>query len=299
MKVSYRVFQSQEDKHRIVRGLHTEEEFSIGIMDTGTLNDLEQAIAWFRYNFNHNVHVITEAGRLDRTVIDTLTDITFILFDSSPSLAQRINALANTCRTTYFMVTRSDTDLVDLNWPNVRQLFETESHPVVITPLIFNRNKELIPSVRAPKLNGEEAEPLSFMPSRGTDMNLYPFLGIGIYNRAVFQRLRGFDEEITGAYWQVMDFGTRAWLYGYSAYSVNFYAIIFFNKQFLIEDRSETQGFGRFYAKAMCVKIVRGKARIRRCRKADRHIIYDEVKQKAGLYRTDYETLCDNWKTSE
>jgi hypothetical protein len=44
--------------------------------------------------------------------------------------------------------------------------------------------------------------------------NLFPFEGIGVYNRELFVRLGGFDNSITDEYWQFMDFGLRAYTWG-------------------------------------------------------------------------------------
>lgn len=43
---------------------------------------------------------------------------------------------------------------------------------------------------------------------------LYPFDFIGIYNRAKFIRLGGYDYTITSPYWQNLDLSLRAWLWG-------------------------------------------------------------------------------------
>jgi hypothetical protein len=43
---------------------------------------------------------------------------------------------------------------------------------------------------------------------------LYPFDAAGVYDRARFVNIGGFDSTLTSPYWQYLDFGLRAWLWG-------------------------------------------------------------------------------------
>lgn len=280
--------------------LNKEEFLAVGIMDTGSKADLENTILWYKKYFNYCIHVITQTNRFTQDELtQTYSNVSFILFDKAPTLAERVNALANTCMTTYFLLVRSDTELVELNWHSIMELFKPANHPVCVTPLIFNKDKELVPTVRAPRFKDDDIDPMSFMPSHGNDTNLYPFLGVGIYDRALFQRLRGFDELLLGAYWQSLDFGVRTWLYGYSVCSTNNLAFIFPNKQYLIEDRSETKNAERFYTKALGVKLVRDRIHLKKAYKVDKHLLAEEVKPKLALYKTDFDHLIANWKVPE
>ncbi len=278
--------------------LHKEELLAVGIMDTGSKEDLEETVAWYFDNFNHGLHVITYSDRLVQSTLQSrFPEITFIVFDKAPSLAQRINALANECMTTYFYLTRTDIETVAFDWQTISGKLSREEHTAVLAPIIFNKDKEIIPSVRAPKLEGKKPDVLSFIPGRKDDDDLYPFLGLGVYDRALFQRLRGYDEEIKGAYYQTLDFGTRCWLYGYSIFSVNCIAVIFPTKQFLIEDRSECPGVDRFYTKALTVTVSKdGNTKIRKAYRTNKRVLNNEVKPRAALYRTDFQTLCAFWK---
>jgi hypothetical protein len=226
-------------------------------------------------------------------------DVTFIVFPKAPSLAERVNALADVCMTTYFLTMRSDTNLMSFDWKPMEAMLKQEDHPALISPWIFNKSNEVIPILRAPHMNGKEVDPLSFMPSKECHPNLYPFLGIGLYDRALFQRLRGYDESISGAYWQTLDFGVRCWLYGYPVYTMSEMAVLFYSKQFLIEDRSEQQGFERFYSKALSVRQVKGRNFIRKGPKMSGKVINGEVKPRIGLYKTDFQTLCETWSVPE
>ncbi len=295
---NYSVFSAKQDMGLKLSHMHKEELLAVGIMDTGTKEELEETVRWYSENFNHGLHVITYSERLSQNSIQSnFPGVTFIVFDQAPTLAQRINALANECMTTYFYLTRTDIQTAAFDWNTISSKFAGEDHIAVLAPLVFNKDQELTPSVRAPQFEGKKLDVLSFIPSRKDDADLYPFLGLGVYDRALFQRLRGYDEDIKGAYYQTLDFGTRCWLYGYSIYSVNYMAIIFPKKQYLIEDRSDCPGVERFYTKALTVTLAKnGKAKVRKAYRTDKRVLNNEVKPRLALYKTDFPTLCAFWE---
>lgn len=300
MNQKYSIISRKQDIGQLINQLHREEFLAVGIMDTGTVEDLFSTLDWFVGNFNYCLHVVSQSERFPVDEMQArYPDVTFIVFPKAPSLAERVNALADVCMTTYFLTMRSDTNLMNFDWKPIEAKMKAEDHPAMISPWIFNKSNEEIPTLRAPHMRGKEVEPLSFMPSAKCHENLYPFLGIGLYDRALFQRLRGYDEDISGAYWQTLDFGVRCWLYGYPVYTMSDIAVLFYSKQFLIEDRSEQQGFERFYSKALSVHQIKGRNFIRKGPKMIGKVINEEVKPRIGLYKTDFQALCETWTNPE
>lgn len=300
MTRKYSITSRKQDIGRLINQLHREEFLAVGIMDTGTPEDLVDTLDWFVGNFNYCLHVVSQNDRFNVDEMQNkYPDVTFIIFPKAPSLAERVNALADVCMTTYFLTMRSDTNLMNFDWKPLEAKMKEDEHPAMICPWIFNKSNEKIPTIRVPHLQGREVSPLSFMPTAPCLENLYPFLGIGLYDRALFQRLRGYDEEISGAYWQTLDFGVRCWLYGYPIYTMSDIAVLFYAKQFLIEDRTEQQGFERFYSKALAVHQVKGRAYIRKGPKMSSRFINEEVKPRIKSYRTDFTALCEHWKNPE
>lgn len=300
MTLKYSTISRKQDIGQLINQLHREEFLAVGIMDTGTLENLQTTLDWFENNFNYCLHVISQIDRFPTDEMQSrYPDVTFIVFPKAPSLAERINALADVSMSTYFLTMRSDTNLMKLEWKPIEARMKDDEHPAMICPWIFNKSKELIPTLRAPHMENKEVSPLSFMPKGTCDANLYPFLGVGLYDRALFQRLRGYDEDISGAYWQTLDFGTRCWLYGYPVYTMKEIEVLFYEKQFLIEDRTEQQGFERYYSKALSVHQIKGRNYIRKGPRMSGRIINEEVKPRIGIYKTDFKTLCDTWKNPE
>jgi hypothetical protein len=87
------------------------------------------------------------------------------------------------------------------------------------TPLIQDARSETMPTLIAPALvpekkAGKIIRTIPFIPRKEGQLTLYPFDGIGIYDRERFIRMGGFDPYIKNFHWQLMDFGFRSSLWG-------------------------------------------------------------------------------------
>jgi len=87
-----------------------------------------------------------------------------------------------------------------------------------------------------------------FTPNGEAVPSLYPFDGIGIYDRERFIRVGGYDNTLTSTHWQLMDFGFRSHLWGEE---------IFLSQQLKLsydgtascEDNTAEDSYRRFYFK--------------------------------------------------
>lgn len=302
MQSNYRIYHRKQDLGKRISQLHREEQLAIGVLDIGTTQELENCIAWYVANMNCCLHVITQDDRIQiQEMQDAWPEVSWLVFSSVTTLGERINALADECYTTYFMVVRSDQEMVRFEGSVLMPMMVRPDHPAVIAPVLSNMLGELLPTVRVPHMHGKDLDPLSFMPgSKNTD-TLYPFLGLGMYDRALFQRLRGYDEQIISNYWQCLDFGARCWLYGYRILTVPTLALEFPGRQSVIEDRSEQPGVERCYTKLLSVRQIGGKNFVRKWRRhLDKALLNDEVRKRmAVLFKTDFFSLIDNWKIPE
>ena len=74
-------------------------------------------------------------------------------------------------------------------------------------------------------------------------------------------------------------------------------SVLFYAKQFLIEDRSEQDGVDRFYTKNLTVRQLKGRNYIKKGYKTNGKVLSGEVRPRIALYKTDFPTLCERWKT--
>lgn len=286
-----------------ISSLYRQQQLAIGILDTSDAATLKSTLDWFLANMNCCLHVITVQERYDEEEFAKLyPDVTFILFRSLCSTGEQINAFADECYATYFLVLRSDTQVIGFEGAKLMQAMQDKRNPVAITPIMLNEDMEILPSLRAPYLKGRELSPLPFIPSLESsekNANLYPLMGMGLYDRALFQRLRGFDEQILGEHWQLMDFGIRANLFGYSIFTDPSFAIRFFSKFSIVEDTSPCEGMKRCYTRALSIRHIAGKNVIEKWKPyVDKALLKDEVKSKQLLLqKTDFFTMMEKWNS--
>jgi len=121
------------------------------------------------------------------------------------------------------------------------------------TPLIQDARSDTMPTLIVPALIHEKKaekviRTIPFVPRKEGQLTLYPFDGIGIYDRERFIRLNGFDPYIKNFYWQLMDFGFRSSLWGEEIAST---ALIKLSYEGLVpeEDSTADEGFLRFFLK--------------------------------------------------
>lgn len=77
---------------------------------------------------------------------------------------------------------------------------------------------------------------------------LYPFEGIGIYDRERFIRVGGFDSTLSSKHWQLMDFGFRSHLWGENI-SVSQQIKMSYDGVNPPEDNTAEDSYRRFYFK--------------------------------------------------
>ena len=84
----------------------------------------------------------------------------------------------------------------------------SETMPTQIIPALVPEKKNLAGNL------GNIIRTIPQVPQKEGLPSLYPFDGIGIYDRERFIRLGGFDPSIKNFFWQLMDFGFRSSLWG-------------------------------------------------------------------------------------
>jgi hypothetical protein len=115
-------------------------------------------------------------------------------------------------------------------------------------PVIQNSRFEMLPTLIAPAVRKRKIKTLRFSPPEDGLSSLYPFDGVGIYDRERFIRLGGFDGAMKNAYWQFMDFGFRSWLWG-EEIRVTQQVKISYDGEVPAEDSTAGASYRRFYLK--------------------------------------------------
>ncbi len=300
---NYKIIYRKQDLGLRLSSLYRQRQLAIGILDFGSKEELVSTLRWYMANMNSSLHVLTTEYRMEenQNLTEEFPDVSFIVFKSDTSTGEYINAFADECDATFFLVVRTDMSIIAFEGEKLMKMMADKNHPAVITPVMISSQGEIMPTLRAPYIKGKEVDPLSFMPNIEEDRtfnNLYPLLEIGLYDRALFQRLRAYDEAIMGEFYQALDFGVRSYLFGYTIVTSRSLAIQFPNRISIIENRSECDGINRFYTKALSIRRIAGKNVIEKWKPyVDKAVLQDEVKKKQiNIQKTDFFTLQKNWK---
>jgi hypothetical protein len=115
-------------------------------------------------------------------------------------------------------------------------------------PVIQNSRHDTIPTVIAPVIRQKKIQTRLLNPSSEGLPSLYPFDGVGIYDRERFIQLGGFDGTLQNRFWQLMDFGFRAYLWG-EEICLNQALKFSYEAAIPAEDNSAGSDYSRFYLK--------------------------------------------------
>jgi hypothetical protein len=115
-------------------------------------------------------------------------------------------------------------------------------------PAIQNSRFETLPTLIAPAVFKNRVKTLFFSSLEDGTPSLYPFDGVGIYDRERFIRLGGFDGTLKNTHWQFMDFGFRSWLWGEEIRSTQMVKISYDGEAPAADNTAEAS-YRRFYLK--------------------------------------------------
>jgi hypothetical protein len=123
-------------------------------------------------------------------------------------------------------------------------------------PVIQNSRFETLPTLIAPAVIRGTVKTIPFTPDKDGLPSLYPFDGIGIYDRDRFIRIGGFDRALKNIHWQLMDFGFRAHLWGEKINATRLIKLSY-DGEVPSEDSTAEESYRLFYLKNLA-PIFRG-----------------------------------------
>ncbi|MCL2194263.1 MAG: hypothetical protein FWB78_12825 [Treponema sp.] len=184
--------------------------------------------------------------------------VRFVLLKESISLGEQINLAVSELDTPMFFVLWNDLRFVAgggahrmverLIYSADRDWEQNTIRRLCTVPVIQSPRFETLPTLRALVLPRKKEHTRSLSPSREGLRSLYPFDGVGIYDRERFILMGGFDGTLKSSYWQLMDFGFRAHLWG-EEISVTQALKLSYEASPPVEDTSTSMDYHRFYLK--------------------------------------------------
>jgi len=187
--------------------------------------------------------------------------VRFILPEKEITTGEKINLAAAEIQSPLFYVMRNDLKIIaggtakklaerlSVNQENGEN-GETKNgfKRLCTVPVIINSRYETLPTLAAPMTHRKKMHTVFFEPHTEGHLTLYPFDGIGIYDRQRFIRTGGFDITLKNTYWQFMDFGFRAFLWG-EEIALSLQLKLLCEGNMPVEDRTVEESYKRFYIK--------------------------------------------------
>lgn len=180
--------------------------------------------------------------------------VRFLLPETQPSPGELLNLGMEECRGKWVLVIWNDMKVL-AGGLSERLLQEVEAEgPFCVVPGLLNKRQELMPTLQAPAFYRKNLKVLSLLPGNDNTQSLYPYDYCGLYNRKKFQLSGGFDPTIPNPYWQKLDFGFRAFLWGETIPYRNAFRV-----QYLLdrepEDTSIDESYKRFFLKNLTLRF--------------------------------------------
>lgn len=172
----------------------------------------------------------------------------FILIDKDHTWGEKINVAIEEATTNSIFTLWSDTEIQNPFW--LSSLFQgmRQKDWLCVVPELLEKESMILPTIHIPVFYEKSLKILDLQAEEEIHSSLYPHDYIGLYNRALFLSLGGFDSQILSSYWQKVDFGIRAYQWG-EKIGVHRAMKLRYSGDFTIESLSEEAGYSFFYLK--------------------------------------------------
>ena len=187
--------------------------------------------------------------------------VRFVLLRQPLSLGEQINLAVSELDTPLFFVLWNDLKII--TGGAARRMAErlictngsaeanggkTLYRRLCTVPIIQTSRFDTLPTLMVPVLRRNRMRTMFLYPTSEGLSSLYPFDGVGIYDRERFIRMGGFDGTLRSGYWQLMDFGFRSYLWGEEISSTQAIRLSY-EADFPTEKNTGGPDYDRFYLK--------------------------------------------------
>ncbi len=227
-------------------------------------------------------YIISLEGPEERYDVEDLSirfpSVKFILLKQAVSVGEQVNLAVSELTGSLFFVLWNDIRILHgggaakmakrmLNEKPSESGDDTSVYKRLCTvPVIQNSHFETLPTIMSPAYFKDSVKTVPSALNTEGEMTLYPFDGIGIYDRERFIRLGGFDKTLSNSHWQFADFGFRSWLWGEEIAGTQLVRMSY-DGDIPSEDSTVEESYKRFYLKNLA-PVYRGDSAhipLRRC----------------------------------
>jgi hypothetical protein len=176
----------------------------------------------------------------------------FVLLGSEVTPGEQINIGVHESMYPLVLVIWSDSDLGILSDRVMQRIHDGDA--LCAVPTIRSERAVVVPSVTAPAFHGTLFRTIPTQPGKQRSESLYPFDYVGMYNRRRFTSIGGYDRNIQNPYWQRLDFGVRAYLWGERIAVVPEFRVDA-SRPLPPDDTTPDASYARFHLKNLAVKF--------------------------------------------
>ena len=138
----YKIIHRHQDLGLRISSLYRQQQLAIGILDLSTYDELASTLEWYTTNMSASIYVMTLQSRMeDGELQERFPDVNFIAFKNAATTGEYINALADECYATYFLVVRTDSVLIAFEGEKLMAKMAAHNHPAIITPVMISSLK--------------------------------------------------------------------------------------------------------------------------------------------------------------
>ncbi|MDR1867615.1 MAG: hypothetical protein LBQ77_05060 [Treponema sp.] len=203
-----------------------------------------------KISFDHIISVESSNERYDITELSSrFPSVQFVFLKKSITTGEQINLASTEVSGPFFFVLWNDLRILNSGGA-LRMTERIASNPgyICTVPIIQSAHFDTLPTIAVPAASGSSVRSFLFPPKKDSEMSLYPFDGVGIYDKSRFTTLGGFDSTIKNTYWQLMDFGFRSYLWGEKIHSMHTVRLSY-NGEPRVEDNTTDEWYRQFYLK--------------------------------------------------
>ena len=185
-------------------------------------------------------------------------DIRFLLLRDEVSVGEKINLGLGEAQSKLVIIGWSNTRIIQSSLTKVFLNRIEQSEALCTLPQVKDSRGEIIPSIQIPAFIKNKLKLLPWKPGKTGQKSIVPFDYCGIYNKSTHMKIGGYDHRIKTSYWQKLDYGFRAFLWGETiSYDPGF--LMNYLSEPVLEDNTPNKSYKLFYLKNLAVKYKKGR----------------------------------------
>ncbi|MFP4637377.1 MAG: hypothetical protein ACLFM6_02960 [Spirochaetaceae bacterium] len=178
-------------------------------------------------------------------------DVRFVLLRRKTSLGEQVNVSMQEARGRFLYVVWNDMRIGPLG-EAMREALAVRNY-LCTAPVLRNQKGDQLPTAMAPAFHRSRLKVLPLPPSYTRMPTLFPFDYTGIYHKEQFIFAGGYDHRIPTPYWQKLDFGFRAHMWGYTIQLDP--QLVTSGTEPPTEDATPDESYKRFFLKNLSVRF--------------------------------------------